>query len=88
MDITSANLLSKIIDSERVGNYINGMRWISCIARGLTHNLLTSDRPVVMSNGINRDDSFIIAPISPCQFFLAVNCDSKENYLKKYRYKN
>jgi hypothetical protein len=37
------------------------------------HHLLTGDRPMVMTNGINRPNSYIVMPVSPRVLFVAAN---------------
>jgi hypothetical protein len=81
-DVTMAKLLSTIIDSEKVGNHILQMRWSVLTITNPIHTFLTSDRPVVMTNGINRPDSFIIVPMGPKQTFVAVNTEKMEDYLQ------
>jgi Protein of unknown function (DUF4238) len=57
----------------RLGEHINGMDW-RILNLGKPQNaILTSDRPVVMSNGIGNPDSFILVPMTPTHLFVAVN---------------
>lgn len=67
------DVLVKMVDSERVGAAINQM--ISGVATlvGLKPRFLTSDRPVVMTNGIAYPTSYILLPISPRSLFIATN---------------
>lgn len=62
-----------IIESERVREKIMGMRWELGSFKGLKHKLLTSDRPMVMTNGIAHHDSHIVVPLSPTHIFIATN---------------
>jgi hypothetical protein len=77
-----AVLLQTVIDSPMIGRWINNMRWIVLRAHCPNFTLLTSDRPVVMTNGLNRDDSQIILPISPYHVFVATNTAQTERYIE------
>jgi hypothetical protein len=68
-----AILLQRVIDSQEVGSFLNGMRWNILTVGNPRHSFLTSDAPVVMSNGIKYADSSIAIPISPYRLFVAVN---------------
>lgn len=64
-------LLQRMIDNPEVGRRLNNMIW------GVVHfhrpcfPLLTSDRPVIMTNGIGYQHSHIVLPISPDKVFIA-----------------
>jgi len=58
------------------------MRWNVLTVTNPIHTFLTSDRPVVMTDGVNRWDSFIIVPIGPTQAFVAVNTIEMERHLQ------
>jgi hypothetical protein len=77
-----AMLLQSMVDSQNVGAYLNGMRWNVLTIEKPTHTLLTSDRPVITSNGIKYDNSFIIVPLSPVSLFLAVNTIQQEQHMR------
>jgi hypothetical protein len=74
-DLQAINLqvLHRLMDSELVGNVLNRMFW-GVMTRGESHYpFLTSDRPIIMSNGLKQHDAHILMPISPDRLFLAVN---------------
>lgn len=73
LDKAGAIFLQDIIDHRRLGAHINGMQWMMFTLQAPPHTLLTGDRPVVMSNGIGHSGSFIMLPVTPTHFFLAVN---------------
>jgi hypothetical protein len=77
-----AMLLQSMVDSENVGAYLNGMRWNVLTIERPPHPLLTSDRPVITSNGIKYDDSYIIVPLSPTALFVAVNTLQQEQRIR------
>ncbi len=75
LDKAGAILLQDVIDHRRLGAHINGMAWWVLELRDPRNTLLTSDRPVVRSNGIGHPDSFILLPMTPTQVFLAANTE-------------
>jgi hypothetical protein len=65
-----------------LGQWINNMRWLVLKADTPRFTLLTSDRPVVMTNGLRYDNSQIILPISPYHVFVATNTEQTERYIE------
>jgi hypothetical protein len=78
-----ARTLQRLIDLRRVGAFINQMRWQTVSFNGLDHSLLTSDRPVIMTNGLKYADSHIVMPMGPAHLFLAANNTETEHQLRK-----
>ncbi len=68
-----AILFQKVVDSEKVGNLLIKMRWSVLTITNPEHTFLTSDRPLLSSNGIEHKGSFVAIPISPTRLFLGVN---------------
>lgn len=60
-----------IIDSENVCVALSNMTWGVMTMHQQRFSLLTSDRPIVMTNGLARDDAHIVMPISPKHIFIA-----------------
>ena len=79
---TWAVLLQDVIDSATVGKFLNAMRWSIVTVRSPEHSLLTSDRPVYMTNGLNHPEGQIILPVGPTQMFVAVNTAEMEQMLR------
>jgi hypothetical protein len=71
----SAVLLQMLMNSERVGEHIGGMRWHVLTLGNPPEPFLTSDRPVIMTNGLTGPDAHLALPLSPNHLFLAVNDD-------------
>lgn len=73
----SAVLLQKLIDSTSVGTRLNQMRWHVVTFSNMREPLLTSDRPIIMTNGIDKHlpNAHIALPVSPYHLFVAVNDD-------------
>lgn len=64
--------LRGMIDNEGVGRRINSMSWnVANVGNG-KHKLLTSDRPICMTNTIDELDAFIMMPLTPTKLFIAV----------------
>lgn len=67
--------LHRLIDSKKVISTICNMRWYTVDFDRQPYSLLTSDRPVIMTNGLVKEDSHIVVPVSPCRLFVAVNSE-------------
>jgi hypothetical protein len=74
--------MQSVIDHEFSGTRLNGMRWTVLHDPSPKHLLLTSDRPVVMTNGLDKPDGQLIIPISPRHVFVATNNVKTENYIR------
>jgi hypothetical protein len=68
----AAMLIQNIIDSPAVGNHLNNMIW-TIISPPSSYSFLTSDRPLIMTNGMNRAESHLALPIGPRKLFIASN---------------
>jgi hypothetical protein len=66
-----AALFQDIVDSKKIGDRLNGMTWSLITLHKSRFALLTSDRPIVMTNGIGKPDAHIVMPISPRNVFIA-----------------
>jgi Protein of unknown function (DUF4238) len=64
-------LMQGIVDSESVGTLLNGMSWSVTTLKRQRFSLLTSDRPIIMTNGLAKEDGHIALPISPTTIFIA-----------------
>ncbi len=59
------------------------MRWMATGVSGAEPlAYLTSDRPVIMTNGLAHTEAHIALPISPTAFFLATRTDAILNQIK------
>jgi hypothetical protein len=70
--IATAMLIQKVIDSRFVGNHFNRMTW-TIISPPSAYTFLTSDRPIIMTNGLVNPDSHLALPIGPRRLFIASN---------------
>ncbi len=71
VDRVSIGVLQGIMDSQHDGEVLNRMSWGIIRMSRVGFPLLTSDRPIVMTNGLNKPDSHVIMPISPHYAFIA-----------------
>jgi hypothetical protein len=68
----AAMLIQQVIDSQLVGNHLNRMIW-TILQPPSSYSFLTSDRPVIMTNGLSKPDSHLALPIGPRRLFIASN---------------
>jgi hypothetical protein len=78
----SAIAMQTIIDSPRMGGHLNQMRWSVVTFKNAEHALLTSDRPIIMTNGMVKPRDHLALPIGPLSLFVAVNNLETENIIK------
>jgi hypothetical protein len=76
-------LLQHLIDNPVVGAGLNNMVWGMVQFHRACFPLLTSDRPVIMTNGIGYPQSHIVLPISPNKVFIAATTTQQMMELDK-----
>ncbi len=74
--------LLDIMQSEKVGTRIMDMQWHMGRMHNSPYPFLTSDRPIIMTNGIAHPTSHIVIPLSPVHIFIATNTDDEANRIK------
>jgi len=74
--------IQRFINNPSVGNYLNNMLWSVVDTSNTRYRFLTSDRPIVMTNGIGFDHSHIAVPVSPTILFLATNTPDMTNSIQ------
>lgn len=73
LEKAKALLLLNIIDSQNVGSFmIERLNWFVVKLLNPKWKLLTSDRPIVMTNGVGYPTSYLMLPIDPTHLFIAV----------------
>lgn len=74
-----------MMDSKKIGQFLNTMRWSvrDISSTGLT--LFTSDRPYMMpmSTGLAGDNGHLAMPISPHKVFIACHNEAIEDHIKR-----
>jgi hypothetical protein len=68
----AAMLIQRVIDSEFVGNHLIRMIWTT-ITMPSSFSFLTSDRPIIMTNGLSQPEGHLALPIGPRKLFIASN---------------
>ncbi len=81
----SALALQTIIDSPQMGGHLNNMRWCVVTFKNEKHTLLTSDRPLIMTNGLIGKDDHLALQIGPRMLFVAINNIETENNIRTMR---
>jgi hypothetical protein len=72
---TPAEVFPSMLTSRFAIGELVSMSWTTCTLNRTTNLLLTSDRPIIMTNGLMHAEGHIALPISPCAFFLAYRSD-------------
>ncbi len=78
----SAIMMQKLIDSPRMGGHLNQMRWNVVTFKNAKHSLLTSDRPIIMTNGLVKPRDHLALPIGPLSLFVATNTEESEKLIR------
>jgi hypothetical protein len=65
-----------------MGGHLNQMRWSVVTFKRERHTLLTSDRPIIMTNGIIGKKDHLALPIGPRMLFIAANNIETENMIR------
>jgi Protein of unknown function (DUF4238) len=78
----SAIAMQTIIDSPRMGGHLNQMRWSIVTFKNERYPLLTSDRPIIMTNGLVMSRDHLAIPIGPRALFLATNTEESERIIR------
>lgn len=66
-------LLKLLIDSRRIGNTLNAMHWHLYVLERPRFGFLTGDHPIMVSNGLGHNRSFVLLAISPSKLFVAAH---------------
>lgn len=71
--VGSYRLLVNMINGEELGCFVNNMVWETVELEIEKHHLLTSDSPVIATNGLKYDQSHLVLPLAPNKLFVAAN---------------
>jgi Protein of unknown function (DUF4238) len=69
---TAIMLLQRLMDNPQLGRFLNGLAW-KVVSLTSAYTLLTSDRPLVMTNGLVKPTDHLALAIGPRKLFLAAN---------------
>lgn len=75
--------LVTLIDNQEVGTFIYRMHWRVVDTSAHQEQLLTSDRPVIRTNGIKEPEGHIALPIGPHRLFIAARDPGYADLLAK-----
>lgn len=67
------HMLERLIDPEGSVQKLSGLQAFGIKLTGARHDLLLSDCPVMISNGIGKPDGFVMFPVSPRRLFILAN---------------
>jgi hypothetical protein len=70
--VTAVLLLQALMDHKDLGDLLNRMAWVVAPLQS-SRSLLTSDRPLVMTNGLSLPGAHLAMPIGPRRLFVAAN---------------
>lgn len=66
-------IINRIVDNPNIIRHMRGMKWQVVRFSNSRNLLLTSDRPIIMTNGVGGPKAHLALPISPHQLFIAFN---------------
>lgn len=75
----------KLLDNEKIGEFINGMVWRVIRVPENAYPLLTSDRPLIRTNGLDTNQGHIVLPIGPKLIFIAAANRNIANVIEKIK---
>jgi Protein of unknown function (DUF4238) len=70
-DLDPVLVLPTLMRSKRVFRVIASFKWHTMTMNTPKYPLLTSDRPVIMTNGLVQDNAHFVLPIGPRRLFIA-----------------
>jgi uncharacterized protein DUF4238 len=79
---TIVRVIQTLADNAELGRRINSMRWMVLSDTQPKFELLTSDRPMLITNGIGPPKGHLVMPISPFRVFVATNNVETENHIR------
>jgi Protein of unknown function (DUF4238) len=75
IEVPAVRVLPELVKSKRVVRVLASFKWQTATVNTVKYPLLTSDRPIIMSNGLSQPDAHIVLPISPRRLFIAAKND-------------
>ena len=79
IDANGMKTLANLIDSEVSGTKINNMLWYILDTKNAGIEFLTSDRPIVRTNGLMRQNGHLVLAIGPRRLFIAARNEETLN---------
>jgi hypothetical protein len=81
--VPAIRVLPELVRSKRVVGVLASFKWQTATVNTAKHPLLTSDRPIVMSNGLLQQDAHIVLPISLRKLFIATKTEETFQFFKE-----
>ena len=79
-----AHLLVRLLNSDTVIPEIQSFRsWTCRLGQFANPTFLTSDRPIIVTNGLRQEDAHIVLPLSPRVLFIAARNDQLYRQIRK-----
>jgi hypothetical protein len=82
---TAIMLLQRLMDNPQLGSFLNGLVW-KVVPVESAYTLLTSDRPLVMTNGLVKPGDHLALAIGPRMLFIAANTPDAASSLAALRH--
>jgi hypothetical protein len=77
------DVATKLMDHERIGQLLNDMRWFVLTTSGDAPQLLTSDRPILISGALTEADAYLFLPLGPRRLFVATSNIEVEQRIRR-----
>ena len=72
-DTAKLGIIANLIENQKLGDMIFDMKWSTFDLSRSTHELLTSDAPLLRTTGLRDQNCLIAFPLSPRFLFIATN---------------
>ncbi len=83
VQVPAIRVLPELVRSKRVVGVLASFKWQTATVNTAKYPLLTSDRPIVMSNGLLQQDAHIVLPISPRKLFIATKTEETFEFFRE-----
>jgi Protein of unknown function (DUF4238) len=83
VEVPAVRVLPELVRSKRVVRMLASFKWQTATVNQAKYPLLTSDRPIIMSNGLIQRDAHIVLPISPRRLFIATKTEEVFQYFRE-----
>jgi hypothetical protein len=83
VSLAAPELLPGLMNSKKMIPVIANMSWSAAYLDSTRFPMLTSDRPLIMTNGLAKSDAHMAIPLTPRVLFLAVKEDHMYREIKR-----
>jgi hypothetical protein len=85
VEVPAIRVLPELVRSKRIVRMLASFKWQTQTVNNAKYPLLTSDRPIIMSNGLIQQDAHIVLPISPRRLFIATKTEETSQYFREMK---